>query len=492
LDTPGGGIARSRWRGHIGAATALLGAVAIAAAFGATPKGDTSTRQVTAGANAAAAVGAGTTPTSLTGSATSGAGVTSGATTAVSSGAAGGGAGAPAATTKNYDIGVTDTEIRIGGSTFTSGPAAVYGEQIAVGFTAGVQYINDHGGINGRKVVLKLYDDGGDPAKQLTNTKRLLEVDQVFALTMVYAPIVGEYVAQNRVPVYHLGQFDEEFTNPWWFPLGGPQRFASYSLSNFGARTLGVKSVAILYLDANAANYSQQYADEVAKDWRGYGVDVKVMAPFAIDQTSCSDAIGKASAAGVDFIDFELDAGHVINCGVEAQIQGYTPPKGWGGYLIGVPVIHEALGDFSRGMYAFDTFGALYDVPDYNEYIRRVSPKTEAYSSVTISYFIAALLMRDSIARLGDDITRERLAEVLNTFTDWQPGLTSAGNQPTWTWTPQCHLALRGGYVIQIQKGSDNKLRWTQIEPQHTTTYIPPGQTLPARYAGCAGLFQPG
>ena len=55
------------------------------------------------------------------------------------------------------------------------------------------------------------------------------------------------------------------------------------------------------------------------------------------------------SAAGVDFIDFEVDASTVINCGVEAQIQGYKPPKGWGGYLIGVPVIHEALGDFSIG-----------------------------------------------------------------------------------------------------------------------------------------------
>ncbi|HET7722987.1 MAG TPA: ABC transporter substrate-binding protein, partial [Acidimicrobiales bacterium] len=105
------------------------------------------------------------------------------------------------------DPGVTDTEIRIGGSTFTSGPAAVYGEQIAVGFTAGVQYVNDHGGVNGRRLALTLYDDGGDPAKQLANTKRLLEVDKVFALSMVYAASVGDYVASQGVPVVHLGQF---------------------------------------------------------------------------------------------------------------------------------------------------------------------------------------------------------------------------------------------------------------------------------------------
>jgi branched-chain amino acid transport system substrate-binding protein len=362
---------------------------------------------------------------------------------------------------------------------------------VADGFTAGVQYINDHGGINGRRVVLKLYDDGADPAKQLANAKRLLEVDKVFALAMVYAPNTGAYVAQHRVPVFHLGQFDEEFTNPWWFPVGGPQRLASYQLANYGARKLGVKSVAVFYLDAGSANYSRRYAEDVKTDWEAYGVDVPVLAPFAPDQTSCSDAVGKARDAGVDFIQFEIDAGKVINCGVEAQIQGYKPPKGWGGYLIGVPVIHEALGDYSIGMYAFDAFGALYDVADYKAYVKRVSPKTETYSSVTASYFVSALLMRDAIERLGNDITRERLAQVLNTFTSWQPGLTSNSNQPSWTWRSGCHVALKGGYVIQIQKKSGN-LRWEQITPQFTTSPVPPGQSPPRRYSGCTGIFSRG
>ncbi len=392
------------------------------------------------------------------------------------------GTATPAGRKTNYDIGVSDTEIRVGGSTFTSGPAAVYGEQIAVGFAAGVNYINQHGGINGRKVVLKIYDDGADPAKQLANTKRLVEIDKVFALSMVYADIAGAYVAEKQIPVYHLGQQEAEFINPWWFPVGGPQRLASYSLSNFGVRKLGVKSVAIFYLDAGAANYSKAYADSVARDWNAYGVKTPVLAPFAVDQTSCSDAIGKARDAGVDFIQFEVDASKVINCGVEAQIQNYKPAKGWGGYLIGVPVIHEALGDASEGMYAFDAFGALYDNPDYVKAVHAISPKTETYSSVTMSYFVSALLMRDSIAKLGDNITRARLRDVLNTFTKWQPGLTADPNQPNWTWRPHCHTALKGGYVIQIQK-HDGKLKWTQITPQMQSTPVPPGETPPAQYA---------
>ncbi|MEY2468588.1 MAG: branched-chain amino acid transport system substrate-binding protein [Actinomycetota bacterium] len=477
---------QSRFAGYAVALAALLITVAVASAGASKTIPVSATAKSEARTARAADTGATSSGIPLDDLQAASAGATTKGTTA---------SGRAAATTPGgrhgiYDIGVTDTEIRIGGSTFTSGPAAVYGEQIAVGFAAGVNYINAHGGINGRKVVLKIYDDGADPAKQLANTKRLVEVDKVFALSMVYADIAGQYVAEKGIPVYHLGQQEAEFVNPWWFPVGGPQRLASYSLSNFGARKLGVKSVAILYLDAGAANYSKAYADSVAKDWNAYGVSTPVLAPFAVDQTSCSDAISKAKNAGVDFIDFEVDASKVINCGVEAQIQGYTPPKGWGGYLIGVPVIHEALGDFSEGMYAFDAFGALYDNPDYIKAVHDVSPKTETYSSVTMSYFVSAMLMRDSIAKLGDNITRTRLREVLNTFTNWQPGLTTNPNQPTWTWRPTCHTALKGGYVIQIQK-HDNKLKWTQITPQFATTPVPPGSTPPAQYSQC-NIFSAG
>lgn len=469
-----------RWQGHVAAVAILVLAASVAAAGGVTPAGPT------------LRTAAGGPVTDASRQANTSAEGASPVDTAAAVGARqqGGNQGAGGATIaggrqRTYDQGVSDTEIKIGGSTFTSGPAAVYGEQIAVGFTAGVQYVNDHGGVNGRRISLKLYDDGADPAKQLANTKRLLEVDKVFALSMVYAASVGPYVAQSKVPVFHLGQFDDEFTNPYWFPMGGPQRLASYQLSNFGVKKLGVKSVAIFYLDAGSNNFSRAYAEDVASDWKAYGVDVPVLAPFAVDQTSCSDAIGKASAAKVDFIQFEIDAGKVINCGVEAQVQGYKPPKGWGGYLIGVPVIHEALGDYSIGMYAFDAFGALYDNPDYKAYVAKVSSKTAAYSSVTMSYFLAALLMRDSLAKLGDNITRARLADVLNHTTNWRPGLSNDPNQPTWSWSPSCHVALKGGYVIQIQK-HDGNLKWTQITPQLLTTPVPPGQSPPARFGGCS------
>jgi len=388
-----------------------------------------------------------------------------------------------------YDPGVTNSSILIGGSTFTSGPAAVYGDQIAVGFEAGVDYINEHGGVNGRRLDLKVYDDGGDPTQQLENTKRLVEVDHVFALSMVYTPDVGQYVDSVGIPVMQEGQFDTDFTDPWWFPIGGPQSSGALDLANYGAETLGAKSVAIFYLDAGAANYSKAFADEVAADWEAYGVKVPVEEAFTPDQTSCSDALQAASSAKVDYIDFEVSASQVINCGVDAQLQDYKPPKGWGGYLIGVPAVWQALGDESLGMYAVDAFGALYNVPAYQQAVAAVSSSTDADSSVTAANFVAALALGDALAKLGNDITRVRLRDELDTFTDWQPGLTADPDQPSWTWTPQCHIALHGGYVIEVEQQAGS-LAWTQVTPQQTATPLPPGVGIPPLFSTCTSAFR--
>ena len=484
-----------RWRWHLAAAVAMLIVLAVTAAGGSTPR-----RIVAAGANgdaSAALTGVG----GQTGVGADNAGGPAG----VSGASAGTAAGAARSAMQSgrsiaglapgqkivYDDGADDNQVVIGGSTFTSGPGAVYGQQIAVGFAAGVQYVNDHGGINGRRLVAKIYDDGGDPAKQLANTKRLVEVDHAFALTMSYAPVVGQYIASKGIPVFHLGQFNEEFTNPWYFPLGGPQRTSAMALAWYGARTLHTKKVAIFYIDAGANNFSSAFARDVARYWKDYGVDASTLVPFSPDQTSCSNAISTARNANVDFVDFELDAGHVIECGVEAQIQGWKPSKSWGGYLIGVPVIHEALGDYSIGMIAFDAFGADYDNPDYNAYIKKVSSSTDAYSSTTIAYYVAALLARDSMSKLGATFTRAHLREVLNTFTNWTPGMTTDPNQPNWTWNPTCHVGLHGGYVIRIEKQPNGSLRWDQITPQFPKDPLPPTEAPPPDLASCP-MFFPG
>src|ERR1700730_8283868 len=67
-----------------------------------------------------------------------------------------------AAAQKTYDIGATDTEIKIGNIMPYSGPASAYA---TIGKTEAAYFkmINEQGGINGRKINFISYDDGYSP-----------------------------------------------------------------------------------------------------------------------------------------------------------------------------------------------------------------------------------------------------------------------------------------------------------------------------------------
>ena len=79
---------------------------------------------------------------------------------------------------KKYDVGASDTEIKIGNIMPYSGPASAYG---TIGKAGGAYFkkINDEGGINGRKINYISVDDGYSPPKTVEMARRLVEQDQV-------------------------------------------------------------------------------------------------------------------------------------------------------------------------------------------------------------------------------------------------------------------------------------------------------------------------
>jgi branched-chain amino acid transport system substrate-binding protein len=114
--------------------------------------------------------------------------------------AACGGAAAPAPQT---DVGITSTEILLGNTNALSGPAAAYGT-ISGAAGAYFTYINNQGGINGRKITFKVLDDGYNPANTVTLTKQLVEQDKVFGifggLGTQDQTSVRTYMNTNKVP----------------------------------------------------------------------------------------------------------------------------------------------------------------------------------------------------------------------------------------------------------------------------------------------------
>ena len=91
-------------------------------------------------------------------------------------GDSGGGGGGGAA-----EPGITDTSIKIGSSYPFSGPASAY-SAIPKALNGYFKKVNEAGGVNGRKIEFVTYDDGYEPQRALTNARRLVEQDKVFAL----------------------------------------------------------------------------------------------------------------------------------------------------------------------------------------------------------------------------------------------------------------------------------------------------------------------
>jgi branched-chain amino acid transport system substrate-binding protein len=87
---------------------------------------------------------------------------------------------AAVASTSAGTPGVTAKTITIGGTFPLTGPAQLY-SVIPHAENAYFQYVNAHGGVNGRKIVFKYYDDQYNPAMTVPLTKKLVEQDHVFA-----------------------------------------------------------------------------------------------------------------------------------------------------------------------------------------------------------------------------------------------------------------------------------------------------------------------
>jgi branched-chain amino acid transport system substrate-binding protein len=127
----------------------------------------------------------------------------------------------PALAQKAYDSGASDTAIRIGNLMPYSGPASAYaivGRIEQAYFTM----INDHGGINGRKIEFISYDDAYSPAKAVEQTRRLVENDEVLlvfsAMGTPSNAAIQKYLNAKGVPQLFAASGAARFGDPKAFP----------------------------------------------------------------------------------------------------------------------------------------------------------------------------------------------------------------------------------------------------------------------------------
>src|SRR3981081_3119639 len=101
------------------------------------------------------------------------------------------------------DPGISATTITIGGTFPLTGPASLY-KTIPAAEKAYFDYVNDRGGVNGRKIDFHVLDDSYSPAKTVPLTQQLVEQDKVFAVfgSLGTAPNLStwSYLNTHKVP----------------------------------------------------------------------------------------------------------------------------------------------------------------------------------------------------------------------------------------------------------------------------------------------------
>ncbi len=119
------------------------------------------------------------------------------------------------------DPGVTPATVLLGGTVPLTGEAAAFGS-VGPGAKAYFDYVNAKGGVNGRKILYRYYDDGYDPAQTVQLTRKLVEQDKVFAIFNSVGTAnnaaVQPYLNQRKVPQLFVADGAQAVSQPARYP----------------------------------------------------------------------------------------------------------------------------------------------------------------------------------------------------------------------------------------------------------------------------------
>jgi branched-chain amino acid transport system substrate-binding protein len=210
-----------------------------------------------------------------------------------------------AADQKKYDIGATDTEIKIGNIMPYSGPASSYS---VIGKTEQAYFkkINEEGGINGRKINYISYDDAYSPPKTVEQARKLVESDEVlFIFNSLGTPpnsAIHKYMNSKRVPQLFVATGATKWNDPRDFPWtmgyqpnyqSEGQIYAKYILKN-----LPDAKIAVLYQNDD---YGKDYVKGL-KDGLGAKAASMIVAEDSYETTepTIDSHMIKLKASGAD------------------------------------------------------------------------------------------------------------------------------------------------------------------------------------------------
>lgn len=350
-----------------------------------------------------------------------GGGAASGAAAAVGCGAqapAGGNGGAT-------DTGVSADTIKIGGTFFNGNYLDKYSQVTENAAKAYFQYVNDQGGVCGRKVDFLACDTAGTADGTQGCLSKLADQDKVFLMGPSLdfnLNTVQPTLQSHKLPwVGDSGLYSEEFQSPWMFPTQINGQNVGALIATYAGQTLHIKKAGISYLNDVAGPDCTKRAQQAAQK---LGYDASPTASNQQVETSLDSQVSTLKNAGVQAVLFCNDPVNTIKFIQSCQRNGWHPV--FVGGFVAADDVPQAAGSYAAGMYGFTG----YDFYNSN------TPGVQQYRAITENYFpntfhhfyeqaayIGAEAIVAALRKVGPDLTRTAFLGALKSLTDYDTGM---------------------------------------------------------------------
>jgi ABC-type branched-subunit amino acid transport system substrate-binding protein len=325
--------------------------------------------------------------------------------------------------------GVTDTEIAIGVTTPLSGPAAAWGNT-GIAMEAWAKYLNEQGGIHGRKVRVVLKDDGYVPGRAMANLTEMK--DSVF----LNVGLLGSAIlnAAKDFPHEHKFPVVNPYGNPAiWARL--PRERLRYVFVNYpdyadegeflvthAANALGIRKVAVFFQNDD---YGKGGLEGVRRGVKALGGKASIVAevPYELTDRELGTHALKLKDSGAEAVIIYATITHGANLVKEMAKVGYRP-KPVASFPLGDHLImFRLLGSLWEGAY-YNVLGAVAGEPEADrvlEILTRVEPKLKGRENTALAGAVAMMLAAEGLRRAGRNLTREAFVEGMEQIKNFSP-----------------------------------------------------------------------
>lgn len=317
------------------------------------------------------------------------------------------------------EVGVTPSQVTVGVFYGKSGPAATLLRNVEPAIQAAFNEVNEAGGVHGRKLVLKSYDDGSGDASIITANHRRAR-DEVFAyISTGHIPndILAPLAEQDRVPAF-LGNITGRLAETLRYSFAGWTYWSTQAraLPSFIIKRLDGREKKIGVVFESTGSAAIDAKNIFKREASRAGLNVAFEQPIERNQASCSNAVTNMQSRGIELIVLMNGPLGAICMLRDARVVQYKPT--WTGLGSGIGLNVTATGGLADGISIPGAWTTL-ETPagvHFQATMRKHNPDSDAHSDdIAMLHYAMAVLYIEALERAGPNLTREQLVATMET-----------------------------------------------------------------------------